>query len=70
MPASTGKLQDPRWRAERARKAAQARTSLDHHIAKVVENAPALTAEQIDQLRHLLPPAPHRQQGAEDVPAA
>ena len=63
MPASTyreaarsGKLADPQARRERGQKAARARTSLDHHIRKVVESAPALTDEQVEQLRSMLPP--------------
>jgi hypothetical protein len=43
-------------RVERARRAAQARESLDRHVAKVVEQAPALTAEQVERLRGLLTP--------------
>jgi hypothetical protein len=42
-------------RIARARKAARTRTSVDHHIAKVVESARALTDEQVEQLRSLLP---------------
>jgi hypothetical protein len=58
MPASlTGKLADPAFRTERARRAAATRTSLDHHIQKVVDAAPTLTAEQIERLRALLPVA-------------
>ena len=58
MPASfPGKLADPAFRRERARRAATTRTSLDHHIQKVVDAAPTLTAEQIERLRALLPVA-------------
>ena len=46
---------DPEFRRARARKAAKARTSLDHYVAKIVEAAPALTDEQIDRLRQLIP---------------
>lgn len=56
MPS--GKLADPEFRRERARKAAKARTSLDHHVQAVIDRAPALTAEQIERLRALLPAAP------------
>lgn len=48
-------LADPQFRRERATKAAKARTSLDYHVRKVVEAAPALTDEQLDRLRQLLP---------------
>ena len=51
------KLDDPQWRHERARKAANARTTTDAHIRALVEAAPPLTPEQIDKLRALLPPA-------------
>jgi hypothetical protein len=54
VPKSTGKLADPAWREERARRAALARTSVDAHIRALVESAPALTTEQADQLRALL----------------
>lgn len=49
----TSKLDDPTWRRARAQKASQARTTLDYHVAKVVENAPALTPEQVEQLRQI-----------------
>ena len=51
--AMTSKLEDPAWRSARARKAAATRTSLEHHIAKVVDRAPELTSEQIDRLREI-----------------
>jgi hypothetical protein len=54
MPKFTGKLADPAWREERARKAALARNSVDAHIRALVESAPALTTEQADRLRALL----------------
>jgi len=50
----TGKLSDPAWRHERARKAALARASTDAHIRALVEQAPPLTAEQRAQLTALL----------------
>lgn len=53
---TTGKLSDPAWRTERARNAARARTTTEAHIAALVESAPALTDEQADLLRSLLPP--------------
>jgi hypothetical protein len=49
-----GKLADPEWRRERARKARAAQTPLDHHVNKIVESAPALTPEQCDRLATLL----------------
>jgi hypothetical protein len=56
-PPVTGSVTDPEFRRRRASHAAQARTSLDHHVAKVIEAAPSLTAEQVEHLRALLPPA-------------
>lgn len=35
MPAPTGKLADPAWRHNRARKAAEARTTPDYHLDRV-----------------------------------
>lgn len=59
MAASTKRRRnvDPDVAHHRAVKAARTRTSLDHYVAKVVENAPALNAEQLDRLRQLLPAA-------------
>lgn len=57
MPASTGKLADPDFRHRRAQHAARARTSLDYHIAKLVDSAPRLTDEQRDRLAGLLRPS-------------
>ena len=66
MSTPKGKLADPEWRTERARKAVntrwrkqrdrQAVDAINNAVAKVVEAAPALTDEQIDRLRQLLPP--------------
>jgi hypothetical protein len=47
---STGKLADPAWRVERARKAATARTTLDAHIRAIADRAPELTDGQLHQL--------------------
>jgi hypothetical protein len=55
MPEYTGKLADPAFRRERARRAATTRNSVDFHIKKVVEAAPSLTADQVERLRSLLP---------------
>lgn len=52
----TGKLADPAWRAERARKAANARTTADAHIKAVVDRAPELTPAQLARLALLLRP--------------
>ena len=55
---STAKLADPEWRHERATKAALARTTLDYHIQQVINRAPALSDELVEELRQLLlPPA-------------
>lgn len=48
---------DPKVAHERAVKAANARTSLDHYIERVVDRAPELTPEQRDKLALLLRPA-------------
>jgi hypothetical protein len=47
---------DPVVAHERARKAALARETTDHHIQRIVDRAPSLTAEQIERLRSLLTP--------------
>lgn len=46
---------DPTVAHERAVRAARARTSLDHHVEKVVENAGELNSDQLARLRALLP---------------
>jgi hypothetical protein len=56
-PAITGTITDPDFRRRRASHAAKARTSLDYYVQQVVDRAPALTDEQVDRLRGLLPPA-------------
>jgi hypothetical protein len=53
---TTGKLADPAWRAERARKAAAARTTIDAHVKALVDRAPELTCAQRDRLALLLHP--------------
>jgi hypothetical protein len=50
----SAKLAAPAWRQEWAPKAGRARTTLDHRIAKLVEQAAALTDEQVEALRRLL----------------
>jgi hypothetical protein len=47
----------PAQRIERARKAAQARTTLDAHINAVVAKAPELSDAQRAKLRALFAPA-------------
>ncbi|MEV6932754.1 hypothetical protein AB0M46_50820 [Dactylosporangium sp. NPDC051485] len=46
----TGLLADPVVRQERARKGGLARTTLDHHITKLIDAAASLTDEQRDRL--------------------
>lgn len=50
------KLEDPEWRADRARKAALARTNPEAHARALVRDWPELTHEQKDRLRVLLRP--------------
>lgn len=50
----SSKLDDPVWRQERARKAAEARTNLDYHVNKVVEGWPDLSDESVAKLSALL----------------
>lgn len=45
---------DPDVAHERASKAGRARTTVDYHVRKLVEAAPALTPEQRDRLAALL----------------
>jgi hypothetical protein len=52
-----GKLADPEFRKQRATNAANKRTTLAHHVQKVVDNAPQLSAEQRDRLAILLRPS-------------
>lgn len=56
MSRNTGKLADPAWRAERARKAAAARTTTDAHIKAVVDRASDLTPAQRERLALALHP--------------
>ena len=48
------KIADPEWRRWRARKAALTRTTIDHHIDRIVAAAPTLTREQRDRLAVIL----------------
>jgi hypothetical protein len=60
VPANlNGKLADPTFRKNRARKAARARTTVDHHIQALVDAAPPLTSEQRDKLAAVLRPTSH-----------
>lgn len=46
-PSRTGsKLADPEWRRDRARKAGQARTTPDYHLARIREIVSTTRAEQ------------------------
>ena len=49
-----GKLADPEWRVERARKARAAQDALDRYVQSVVDRAPELTARQRARLAELL----------------
>jgi hypothetical protein len=51
-----GKLADPNFRRERARKAGLARHGVDAQIRALTASAPQLTADQVEALRRLLPP--------------
>lgn len=51
--AYNGKLADPEWRRERARKAGLVAHNLDRYVERVVARAPELTPEQLDRLRGL-----------------
>jgi hypothetical protein len=54
MAERIGSLSDPAVRAERAHRGGAARTSVDYHVRKIVEAAPALTADQRDKLALIL----------------
>jgi hypothetical protein len=56
MGRNTGKLADPAWRKNRARNAANARTTTDAHIRALVDRAPELTPAQRERLALLLRP--------------
>jgi hypothetical protein len=64
-PPLRGKAADPEFRHRRAVKAAEAATTLDSYIDRVVRRAGQLTPEQMDRLRALLPPSPLTQPGAQ-----
>jgi hypothetical protein len=53
-----GKLADPEFRKRRARNAARARTKLSHHVKQVIDRAPALPDDVVEELRQLLPASP------------
>jgi hypothetical protein len=51
----SGKLADPEFRHDRAVKAGRARTTLAHHVQQVIDRAPALPNDVVEELRQLLP---------------
>ena len=53
-PTVTGSISDPDFRRRRAEHAARARTTVEHYIDKLVDEAPPLTAEQRARLAILL----------------
>jgi hypothetical protein len=53
----SGKLADPEFRKQRAKNAANQRTTLDHYVAKLVDAAPQLSDEQKSRLAVLLHPS-------------
>lgn len=53
-----GKLADPEFRHQRARKAALARTSLSAHVRAVLDRAGELSDADLAELRAVLPPVP------------
>jgi len=55
MPYSeTGRLADPEFRRERARKAGASRTTIAYHVGVIAERAAELTAEQRTALNRAL----------------
>lgn len=54
MPSYVGKLADPEFRKQRARKARAAQENPDFYIKKLVDCAPVLTEEQRSRLVALL----------------
>ena len=52
----SGKLADPEFRKRRATNAANTRTTLAHHVQQVIDRAPALPDDVVEELRQLLPP--------------
>lgn len=57
MPTITGSITDPEFRKRRARLAGKAAHGVDSLIKQVVQRAPELRPEHVEQLRALLPPA-------------
>ena len=53
----TGSIGDPDFRRRRAEHAARARTTVEHYIDKLVDEAPPLTDDQRHKLAQLLAPA-------------
>lgn len=58
-PQYAGKLADPDFRTERARRAARSKATRDA-IGNFVSRIPDLTPEQIETVRRALPPAPEQ----------
>jgi len=56
MTRNTGKLADPEWRRQRAKKASDAAHSVDAHIKALVTAAPKLTPDQRARLAEVLRP--------------
>ena len=54
MPEPLSKLDDPRWRAERARRAATARSGAEYHIRKLSELLPERTPAQRAEIDELM----------------
>ena len=57
-PTITGSITDPDFRRRRAEHAARARTTVDHYIDKLVDEAPPLTVAQRHRLAALLRTTP------------
>jgi hypothetical protein len=53
-PMAGGSNKDPEFRRLRGQYGAERRDDLDRHIARIVDRAPELTAEQFDKLAALL----------------
>jgi hypothetical protein len=56
MSEYAGKLADPQFRTQRARRAGKASQSAAAHITRFLAKLPELTPEQIETVRRALPP--------------
>jgi len=56
MPEYVGKLADPEFRTQRARRAGKASQTAAAHITRFLAKLPELTPEQIETIRRALPP--------------